>query len=509
MKLFDSPLAGRWYPADAATLRRELESLRPQPPAGPERSACAVVVPHAGYAYSGRVAAAVYGRLERGRYDRAVILAPSHHLALGARLSLPRVDGFRTPLGVSPADADWIGRALGLEGVTEVPAAHTQEHADQIQLPLIQQQLGLDLPLVCALTGAFDPGARRSLAARLRPLLDERTLVVASTDFTHYGRSFGYMPFAGLSGPRLGARIEALDMAVYEAFSALDEEAFDDVLERTGATVCGREVLALLLALRPAGMAVERVAYEQSGRLAGDWSHSVSYLGALVRGSWRAAPAGGPVRPDGSGAAERHDTALDPSDRERLLGLARCAVAHAVAHGRPLPRDRCGAFRSPALERVAGGFVTLRSDGRLRGCIGEIEPSRPLWEVVREQACNAALHDPRFPPVSAAEVPGLSIEVSALTPPRPVPSWTSIEAGRHGVFLRKGGRQAVFLPQVAREEGWDRATMLSHLALKAGLPADAWREGATFEVFEARIAREPQPGEPADGPAPNPGRTTP
>ncbi len=495
MKVYDSPLAGRWYPSDGATLRHELEALRPRPAAPLDPEVCAVVVPHAGYAYSGSTAAAVYARLDAARYDRVLILAPSHTVALGGRISLARVSGYRTPLGVSPADREWIERCLQLDGVSEVPAAHRDEHADQIQVPLIQHFLGLELPLACAVMGPFDAPARTVLARQLRALLDERTLVVASTDFTHYGRRFGYVPFVEPSTARLATRIEALDREVFEAFAAQDDAAFTEVLERTGATVCGRETLALLLRLRPAGMAVERVAYAQSGALTGDWSNCVSYLGALVRGSWTRAGCDGTVEPGIRQGASGEDGAFSPEDRSRLLALARAALEHAVAQGRPLPRAHCQSYRSPALERIAGGFVTLRTPaGRLRGCIGEIEATRPLWDVVREQACNAALNDPRFPPVTPAEAVRLRIEVSALTPPRPVASWSAIEVGRHGVFLRKQGRQAVFLPQVALEEGWDRETLLTHLALKAGLPADAWRRDAAFEVFEAQLAQEPPTG---------------
>ncbi len=137
-----------------------------------------------------------------------------------------------------------------------------------------------------------------------------------------------------------------------------------------------------------------------------------------------------------------------------------------------------------------GGFVTLTIDGVLRGCIGEILPRRPIWQVVREQTVNAALHDPRFPPVTPAETKGIRIEISALTPPRPVASWREIVVGRHGVVMSRHGRSAVFLPQVAPEQGWDLPTMLTHLARKAGLPDDAWREGAEFLVFEAEVFRE-------------------
>ena len=133
------------------------------------------------------------------------------------------------------------------------------------------------------------------------------------------------------------------------------------------------------------------------------------------------------------------------------------------------------------------GAVTLKRGGRLRGCIGYIEGIKPLHEAVAENAANAAVGDPRFRPVSPAEVPDLEFEVSALTPLRPVAGPEAIEVGRHGILLEQSGRRAVFCPQVAAEEGWDLQTTLRHLSLKAGLGPEAWREGARFRVFEAEV----------------------
>jgi AmmeMemoRadiSam system protein A len=148
----------------------------------------------------------------------------------------------------------------------------------------------------------------------------------------------------------------------------------------------------------------------------------------------------------------------------------------------------------PGMRQTLGGFVTLTVDRELRGCIGEIDPRREIWRVVREQTVNAALRDPRFPPVTPVEAARIRIEISALTPSRPVASYREIVVGRHGMTLSKHGCSAVFLPQVATEQGWDLATTLSHLARKAGLPGDAWQDGATFTVFEAQVFHEPDDG---------------
>ncbi len=181
---------------------------------------------------------------------------------------------------------------------------------------------------------------------------------------------------------------------------------------------------------------------------------------------------------------------LTPEERTSLLRLARGTIEGYLREGRvPEPRD-LGIRITPGLRVIAGAFVTLHEDGELRGCIGEIEPERELYRAVRDHALNAAFKDPRFRPLTPAELPRIVIEISALTPPVEAHSWRDIEIGRHGVVLSKAGRRAVFLPQVAPEQGWNVETMLDYLAMKAGLPRDAWREGARFEVFEAVVFGE-------------------
>lgn len=180
---------------------------------------------------------------------------------------------------------------------------------------------------------------------------------------------------------------------------------------------------------------------------------------------------------------------LTADERRLLLRLARAAVT-AGARDEPPPEPTAFGPLTPALQARRGAFVTLHSGGRLRGCIGYIEGVKPLAEAIVDNALAAAFRDPRFAPVAANELDDLEIEISALTPLRAVGGWRDIQVPRHGVVLVRGHHRSVFLPQVAAEQGWNRDTMLSQLALKAGLPADAWREGATFRVFEADVFAE-------------------
>jgi len=473
----DSPLAGRWFSADGMVLKKELATYCHAVPVVRRDDICAAVVPHAGYPFSGRIAAGVYLSIDPTKLKRVVVMGPSHYVFLPNQMSLQDATHFRTPLGEVPVDTAFAEQLRKLPFVTYQARAHDREHSDQIQLPLIQSYLGPALPVVCLVCGQFGVAEAHEAGTALRNLLDEHTLVVVSTDFTHYGPNYDYVPFT----QDIQKNIEALDQQIFTAFAKKDLSEFHKQLERTGATVCGRDPLMLLMAMLPRQSSVTRTGYDTSGRMTHDERNSVSYVGAVVAGHWKAGDAATSSSVEGQLSAEAC---------QHLLRFARQTLEHAFAQG-----ERFAAAQEPvklceALKAVRGGFVTLTLDGHLRGCIGEIFPRHPIWKVVREQALNAAFHDPRFTPLSVAELARVQIEISVLTPPRPVTSWHDIQIGTHGVVLNKNGRVAVFLPQVAPEQGWDLAETLTHLALKAGLAPEAWREGASFLVFEAQVVHE-------------------
>ncbi len=472
-----SPLSGRWFPAGTEALRTMIAGLMPASRPATVAGVCAVLVPHAGYQYSGQVACEVYARLDTQAYDRIVVLGPSHAAYLPGQISIPEATELETPLGRVAVDTAMVAALRKSPLVVCEPQAHAREHSEQIQVPLLQSMFDARVPVVTIVVGQMDRASSRSVAELLRPWLGARTLLVVSSDFTHYGPNFDYVPFTD----DLPRRIKALDHQVFAAIAAGDADGFWQVMAQTRATVCGHHPIAVLLELLPPGTQVREVAYDTSGRMLDDWQNSVSYLGAIFVGDWRQARA----REAAPGV-----TPLDAADRTNLLKLARATLEYAVRHGKaPEVRDT-GVTIRPGMQQVLGGFVTLNKQHELRGCIGEIAPRRAIWQVVLEQTVNAALHDPRFERVTPDEARELKIDISALTPPRPVPSYQEIVIGRHGMTLAKHGRSAVFLPQVATEQGWDLATTLTHLARKAGLPADAWREGATFTVFEAQVFHE-------------------
>ena len=189
---------------------------------------------------------------------------------------------------------------------------------------------------------------------------------------------------------------------------------------------------------------------------------------------------------------------LTPGDRRRLLEIARSAIESRFSdgpsggppEGPSGGRDSAGETFSAVLGEKRGVFVTLHRRGALRGCIGYIEGFKPLQQAVGEMARAAAFGDPRFDPVSAAELAELDVEISVLTPLRRMADRSEIKIGEHGLYIRKGPRSGLLLPQVATDYNWDRYEFLDQTCRKAGLPAGAWKEGATIYIFSAQIFNE-------------------
>ena len=499
-----SPIAGSWYPADPEALRRLLEGFldkAPSPDPAEASRLIAVVVPHAGYAYSGFTAAHAYRWIRQRRPKRILIIGPSHYAAFRG-ISFGDFDAYETPLGRVPVDP--AGRKLvkACPLVGFYPEAHGKEHSLDIQVPFLQVIFPESTPSILPLlVGRLEKEDVPVLARCIGKLLDNETVLVVSSDFTHYGPRFGYIPFPNETG--VAEQIRRLDQGACDRILRLDERGFVAYREKTGITICGRNPITLLLDLLPEGTRSRQLFYATSGQLTGDYENCVSYYAlAFVRNAlWGRAPGENGTKPTGGISMKKGkkppadkdvsaDT-LSAAERSTLLRLARDTIEEYVRE-RKRPDPLGGAYKiTPALRRHRGAFVTLKAHGRLRGCIGYIQPIEPLFETVQENAINAATRDSRFPPVRPDELSAIEIEISALTPPVPVSSYRGIHLGRDGIILKKGLHQAVFLPQVAPEQGWDLPETLRHLSLKAGLSEDAWRDpDAKFLVFTAEVFEE-------------------
>ena len=490
----ESSIAGSWYPASERAIRALADSWEANIgggeialPAfwngrGTRSPNCAtlpnvLLLPHAGWTYSGETAWRAV-RLVRGAdFHRVVVLAPSHRAWIENRLVAPESPAVSTPLGDIAIDKDWLDRLALVAPVARNDAIHRAEHSAQIEYPLLQLALKPGFTLVPLVMGSFGSDQMAMAARALSRLMDDQTLLVLSSDFTHYGDDFDYAPYGTSGAETIRDKVAAVDAEAFARIAASDADAFATYVKETGATICGHIPIELALRAFPKDTPFARLAYATSSDADRDFTRFVCYTAAAGRAAW-----------PGETAA-----VLDAEARAYLLRVARESLETAVRAGSGRARLRVSHDEAPPVTLAKmGAFVTLndRATGALRGCIGEILPMRPLVDAVVARAVDSALHDPRFLPVEEDELDGLRVEVSALTPPKPVASWRDIVLGRDGMTLEKNGRFAVFLPQVAPEQGWDLPTTLTYLSQKAGLPPDAWREGATFETFQAEVFHE-------------------
>jgi len=478
-----STIAGTWYPGTEREIRSMAEKWEAKASAQASAENCVrspcpnvILLPHAGWEYSGEVAWRAVRMVRNAKFRRVVLIAPSHRAWIEDRLVAPESAAVSTPLGNVKIDKEWLDRLSLVAPVARSDKIHRAEHSTQIEYPLLQLALGADFSLVPLIAGSLGGDQMAMCARAFAKLMDEETLLVVSSDFTHYGRDFSYVPYGTKGDGAVRERVAAVDAEALAAIAKCDAGAFAELIARTGATICGRVPIELALRAFPSGSGLSTVKYATSSDESGDYSRFVCYAAAAGRVKWPC----------------EAEAVLDAEARAFLLRVAREALEHAVRTGKALPRGHFSASAPKSTQGRMGAFVTLKdkTTGALRGCIGEIEPMRPLVEAVAARAVDSALHDPRFLPVRESELSGLRVEVSALTPPKPVGSWRDIVLGRDGMTLEKGRAYAVFLPQVAPEQGWDLATTLSYLSRKAGLSAEAWREGTKFETFRAEVFHE-------------------
>lgn len=440
-------VAGLFYPDDPHQLHAMLHDLlRAAPSVGGVPKA--IIAPHAGYVYSGPVAASAYAPLApaKERIRRVVLLGPSHRVGFRG-IALASADAYATPLGIVPIDRAALAEIQDLPFVGLLDQAHAQEHSLEVQLPFLQEVLG-EFQLVPLVVGEATPEQVAEVLDRLWG--GPETLIVVSSDLSHY---HDY------------ASARRLDRATSEAIVNLRPEAigYD--------SACGRvPVNGLLHSARRRGLTARTVDLRNSGDTAGDKSRVVGYGAYLFE--------------------EPAAHALAPEQRRLLLDIAKASIQYGLTHPAPPGMD-LAAF-PPAFAATRASFVTLNLDGRLRGCIGSLEAHRPLALDVAHNAYAAAFQDPRFSRVTDEEFPRLDLHISLLTPAEPLAFASEADLLRQlvpfadGLILQEGGRRGTFLPSV-----WaslpEPAQFLAQLKQKAGLPADYWSESVRAWRYRTEV----------------------
>jgi len=423
----------------------------------------AIIVPHAGYVYSGQVAAYAYKALIGKDISRVIILGNSHQEFFDGTSVYPK-GYFETPLGKVEIDNDFAQKLMDADKkIYFKESAHLEEHSLEVQLPFLQKVLN-NFKIVPIVLGNQE-GSVDILINALKNLMDDNTLIVVSSDLSHYPEyedaeySDGKVIDAILSGKRDNLK---------KTISELEKQGISD-LQTCACASDSIEVAMELMSNKNSKL----LKYANSGDVEiGDKSRVVGYASIVFTDSVSS------------------EQELNKNQQKRLLEIARESVETYIKDGKMLKIEE----NDSELNKLLGAFVTLRKDGDLRGCIGVFtgDVSEPLYKVVSEMAISAAVNDPRFNPVTKNELDKLDYEISVLSTLKKVDSWKDIEIGKHGVRIVRGLRAGVFLPQVATENNWDLDTFMSVLCTqKAGLPADCWKDkGTEIYVFTAQVFDE-------------------
>jgi len=455
-------VAGAFYTADpddlTTQIRGFLDTVSSKPLPGP---LVALISPHAGYVYSGQVAAHGYKLLEGKSFDTVVVIAPSHRIPFKGA-SVYHRGAYQIPLGNIPINEGLAEQLItASELFSYIPQAHLKEHSLEVQLPFLKILLG-DFKLLPIVMGSNDFSTCNAIAETLyHTLQDQSVLIVASTDLSHF---HSYQEAV------------KLDRIVIDYVKSYDPEGLFKAINSGRCEACGADplVTTMLLAQKLGATKSELLNYANSGDVSGDKSQVVGYLSAAL---YKDA-----LSEENTASADK--SGLSEEDKTTLHTIARTAIeSHCL--GKPLPDVP---ITSPILKEKRGAFVTLHNRDNLRGCIGYIRAQKPLHQTIREMALAAAFQDSRFKPITQGELDDLDIEISVLTPLVKVSGPEEITVGKHGIYIIKDYHSGLLLPQVATEQKWDRESFLKHTCTKAGLPEDAWKDKSTeIFIFSAAI----------------------
>jgi len=454
-RIREPAVSGRFYPGSENELREVVDGfLQAAKPKEVSGRILAVLVPHAGYPYSGQVAAEAFVQLKGKPINTFVIVGPTHYISFDG-ISVYPEGNYQTPLGLVEIDSELARDIVNMDEMLRFYSpAHAREHAIEVELPFIQR-INDKAKIVPMVVGSQSSEAVQVLENIFTRILSrEDTVLVMSADLSHYH------PYD---------EAVKLDKAGLAAVEKLDAREFADKVNSRETEVDNPAgIMAMLMAMGSLGGQAYLLKYANSGDVTGDKSGVVGYSAVMV------------VLPP------KEEIELNDSLRKELLKIARSSIEEYLDSS-DIPKSKP---ENSELLKNSGVFVTLEEAGALRGCIGYTQAIMPLYEAVTQAAIAAATKDRRFKPISKEELKEIEISISVLSPIRRIEDVNDIEVGKHGLVIKKGGHSGLLLPQVATEEGWDRMTFIQHTCLKAGLPNDAWRENADIYVFTADVFSE-------------------
>ena len=457
--------AGSFYPSDPKELRESLEQHFAQVQTRPIPGLQAIIAPHAGYVFSGDVAAEAYAAIDPEReWENVIILAASHrHHFPGA--SIYHQGHFQSPLGTVKVNRSLGAQLTAAHSVFQFPSdPHLREHSIEVQIPFLQYRLPKTPTILPILLGTTDPEDCASIANALQSLFTPHNLFIISSDFSHYP-AFGDAIAEDESTAR--SIVQNNPVLFLKHLASQPEKPVRGLATRA----CGwTAILSMLyMSSQIRTSRYELLCYENSGhKKQGDKSEVVGYyaIGLL-----------------NEEAGENALSSRFSKEERDILGMiARHSIEVYLEEGRKWPIDEEAV--PERLREKAGAFVSLKIGKKLRGCLGRFSSDAPLFSLVQDMAIAAATQDPRFRPITPRELEEVGIEISVLSPLKRVHSLDEISVGRHGIYLKKGAHSGTYLPQVARETGWTAEEFLGHCARdKAEIGWDGWKEAEIY-VYE-------------------------
>jgi len=458
-------VAGSFYTSDKASLQNTVANYFDQSKKVVSQNPLAVIVPHAGYVFSGEVAAASFRQIDRNsKFDHIFIIGSSHTMYFDGASIYAQGD-FLTPLGKVPVD-ELVGQLVQKHDfINGNPKPHSREHSLEVQLPFLQYWLNHPFTIVPIIVGGESEETSKKLANALKPYFNDKNLFVISTDFSHY-------PNYSNALKSDGAMADALVSNSSSNFIKTKSSMEGKKIPNLATAMCGWTSVLTLLNITEGRNDVEykKILYKNSGDSNyGEKDRVVGYHAICII-------------PNKKSETSRHFD-LSKEDKIQLLTIARETIDTYIINN-TYPEIKEKDITNGNQEHV-GAFVTLYKKGELRGCIGHMQSEQPLYKTVQSLTLSSALRDYRFKPVIANELNDIEIEISVLTPMRKINSIDQIEMGKHGIYIKKGYQTGTFLPQVAQETNWSKEEFLGRCARdKANIGWDGWKEAELY-VYEA------------------------
>lgn len=463
-------VAGSFYPSDPGELRHMLKTFFDKAPARPQDSKIrAIISPHAGYVFSGEVAAAAFRQVDPVKVYKTVFVIGCSHRNAFAGASVYSIGNYVTPLGSVNTDLVTAQKLVAENSILAFnPQFHQFEHSIEVQIPFLQYWLKKDFKIIAIILGTQDTATCKKIAEALKPFFTPENLFVISTDFSHYPSYADAMRTDKLTA-------DAIVSNEPEKFTLAVGNCTKTHMANLATGCCSwPSVLTLMyLTENHSDLFYHQVLYKNSGDSQyGDKNRVVGYYALSLE--QKSAPG----------------SLFTKQEKRQLLAIARSAIKTYLEEHR-LPEIDADTLAA-VLKNKAGIFVTLKKNDALRGCIGHFDADKPLFKITQQMAVASATEDYRFAAVSLPEMDSIDIEISVLTPLQKVTDAGKIRLGTDGVYLRKGNRSGTFLPQVATDTGWTLDEFMGHCARdKAGIGWDGWKDkGCEIYVYQAIVFGE-------------------